>query len=538
MQPQLRRGQSQTSQPETIIAPIKGMDAIVPIARMPETSCIFCRNILPEDAGMEVRDGYVEWANGWTGDPARTVITFEGNLDSEDQLWVANAEGIWNVTTEGTTAPVQELVWPSSVGNAGICSYVNFTNDGNERFILLCDGENGYYVWTQTTGLWTVGSFSGGSIDVGLLNFVMIWKKRVWFVERDSANAWYLPVASFSGVATPFNFGDQFRFGGSLVSLHNWTLDGGAGIDDHLVAISGAGDVIIYQGTDPAATNPPDFGLIGSWYVGELPAGNRVASEFSGELYVLSVQGLLPMSKVLNGAFNEGKEGSYITAKISPLVRSVMDEAVRDFGWHVHIHPKQSLLYINTPPRTSKPQIAFTLYFGTDAWGTIADLNKSHTANWQGEVYWTDINLNKIYVQKGNVDAVYLDQEADGLPQAIDWQLLTSYQSYGHPAVYKRCQYIRPMFIGGGTPAYNVVAFYDFDIKELTSPPSLIGTKDGIWEDGVWDIALWGGNLEVTDNPRGANGMGRHIAINIRGRTSESSVLVGFDVITDSGGMM
>ena len=297
--PALRRGGQQRTQGMQIPAAIKGINAVTSVAQMDPQECLYAYNILAEDLGMEVRDGYVEWANGWTGGPARTVITFEGNVDSEDKLWVANDVGIWDCTIDGETAPTLDHTWLSGAGNAGICSYVNFTNDGNDRFVLLCDGENGYFVWTQTTGLWTVGSFSGGSIDVGLLNYVMIWKQRVWFVERESANAWYLPVNSFSGVATDFNFGGQFRFGGALVSLHNWTLDGGVCIDDYLVAISSAGDVAIFQGTDPADAG---FGVVGSWYVGQLPVGNRVGTEFAGEMYILSVQGLLPLSGLLNGS--------------------------------------------------------------------------------------------------------------------------------------------------------------------------------------------------------------------------------------------
>ena len=397
MIPNLRRGQKQNAVSATLEAPTGGLNATSNIAKMPTDECLLSFNILPEDGGMEVRDGYVEHANGWTGDPARTVITFQGNVAADDKLWVANAEGIWDVTVAGTTAPVQSFAWPSSVGEAGICSYVNFTNDGNERFVLLCDGENGYHVWTQTTDTWVVGSFTGGDVPPEDLNFVMVWKQRVWFVEKESANAWYLPPTNIAGNLEAFNFGDQFRFGGALRSIHNWTLDGGNGLDDYLVAISGAGDVVIYQGTDPAAAET--FGLVGSWYVGEVPKGNRLASEFSGELYVLSVQGLLPLSMVLNGA-QDSNPVDFVTAKISPLIRRVMDARLNDFGWQVHIHPKQSLLYINTPhPPAGQLQPAFTYYFGTGAWGIIRGLNKSHTANWQGDVYWTDITKNKIYAR-------------------------------------------------------------------------------------------------------------------------------------------
>ncbi len=543
MRPKVHIGQQQNSVAGQIPASIKGINAIVSLARMDDEECVYCFNILPEDFGMEVRDGYVEWANGWTGDFARTVIAFEGNIDADDKLWVANSEGIFDVTIEGETSPAQVVTWPSSANNAGICSYVNYSNDGDARFLLLCDGQNGYYTWEQETDTWTKieegvdpGEING--TDPNNFNFITIWKQKIWFVQRESGNAWHMDEAAvFTGDVSQFNFSDQFRFGGPLVSLHNWTLDGGNGIDDHLVAISGSGDVVVYAGTDPGSEGT--FGLVGSWYVGELPAGNRVATEFSGELYVLSVQGLLPLSNLLNGAGIETPD-TYISAKISPYIRAVMDRVRKQFGWHIHIHPKQSLLYINSPKLIDRSQVAFTMYFGTRAWGTIRDLTKSHTANWQGEVYWTDNVRNKIFIQRGNVDGVYLDQEIDGLPEAIDWSVLTAYSTMGAPAQYKRVQYIRPMFVANADPSFNVNARFDFDITETDSPPSFTGGSSALWDSltALWDTSTWGGSIKASDNPRGATGIGRNVAISLRGRTGEATVLVAFDVTYDLGGYM
>ena len=675
MIPQLRRGQRQTASAQTIPAPIDGINAVTSMATMSQEEAIYMVNILPEDFGCEVRDGYHEWANGWTGGPAKTVIPFEGNIEADDRLFVASVEGIFDVTAEGTTAPVQVVTFPSSAGNAGICHSVNYGSDAGERFLLVTDGENGYYIWEQLTDTWTKVVEGGGGIqnvDPALFDFVTIWKARIWFIQRDSGIAWFLSQAdSILGPANEFNFGDQFRSGGTLRSIHNWTLDGGAGIDDYLVGISGAGDVIVYQGTDP--TSKADFGLVGSWFVGSVPAGNRFASEYAGELYILSVQGLLALSNILNGA-NKAQKTTYLTNKISPYIRVVMDTTKEQFGWHVHIHPKQSLLYINSPPRPGAPQTAFTLYFGHLSWGLISGLDRAHTANWRGEVYWSDINLNKLYIQRGHVDKVFLDPIQDGEPEAIDWELLTAYNSLGTPE-YKRVQFIRPMFIGeGGNPAFVVKAYYDYDVTRLNQPPvyafgaqalwgnagrysfalqsegadlMVLSIQDGTiqlsgvttidvtigahplatltWSvpnsryegasvgiqaylvgeigndlatvidpdilasanytlnpaalgldagfnqplfdiendplppptqlgslqpsvifgtgipttgEGTWNGSDWSGGIQTSDNPRGANGMGRHVAINIRGRTSNDTTLISFDVIWDTGGLL
>lgn len=543
MRPSKRLAGQQNAQSVNVVSATKGINAVQSLARMGEEDCVYCFNILPEDYGMEVRDGYVEWANGWTGGIARTVITFEGNVNAEDRLWVANDQGIWEVTAQGTTAPVQVATWPSSTGDAGICSFINFTNDGNARFVLLCDGENGYYTWEQATNTWTKilegngpGNING--TDPNDFNFITVWKERIWFVQKESANAWYM---EFSGTNTgkvfSFNFGAQFRFGGPLRSLHNWTLDGGDGIDDYLVALSGAGDAIVYRGTDPSSSD--SFSLVGSWYLGELPAGNRIATEFSGELYILSVYGLQSMSKILNGS-GIGDPSTYITNRIAPYIRSVLDATINEFGWHVHIHPKQSLLWINSPPNPGLPQRAFTLYTGSESWGLVENLPKSDTANWKGDVFWTDIGKNKIYIQRGGVDAVYLDPDADGPPQAIDWQVLGSYSTLGSPGQFKRVHYIRPMFVGTGTPSFTVKALYDYDVSDISKIPSFVGLTTENWDStaALWGVAQWQGGLEAYEKPRGATGWGRSVAINIRGRSAEPTTLIAYDVVFDNGGIM
>lgn len=538
----IARGQRQASVANTIPAPINGINAASALAAMNPLDSIYAYDMVSEDYGMKVREGSVEWANGWTGGAAKTVIPFEGNVDSEDKLFIANEVGIWDVTTEGETAPTLAIAFPAQTDNAGICSYINFTNDGNARFLLVCDGENGYYTWEQATNTWTkitqgAGATQIDGVDPASFDFVMVWKKRVWFIQRESTNAWYLGVGVFLGTATSFNFGDQFVHGGTLRALDNWTLDGGDGLDDRLVAVSGAGDVAVYQGTDP--TSATTFGLTGTWYIGDIPLGRRVTASYAGELYVLSSQGLMPMSDMTRGNAETVAE-SYLTNRISPYIRSILVQAAEDFGWQVHMHPTKAVLYITSPMRTSQPQITFAYYYGSLSWSMLRNLDKNHSANWQSKVFWVSSIDNRVFKQAGDVDRNYLDKDADGQPEAIEWDLLTAYQLPNQPnsANYKRVQFIRPMFVSGGIPVYDVQARYDFNINQLTGSPTYSGGGVGVWDEGIWGESVWGGGADTVDVPRGASGIGRHIAVNIRGRSAAPTVLAAFDIIADSGGLL
>ena len=75
-------------------------------------------------------------------------------------------------------------------------------------------------------------------------------------------------------------------------------------------------------------------------------------------------------------------------------------------------------------------------------------------------------------------------------------------------------------------------------MSEITGSPAFGGANTALWDAGLWNAAVWSGSLEALDLPRGANGMGRHVAVNIRGVTGEPVILIGFDVVYDIGGMM
>ncbi len=538
--PNLRQGQEQATTGTTVPGSIEGINAVQSLAMMSMGECVYTYNLVSQDLGMVVRKGFEEWAKGWTGGIGKTAIPFEGHTTADDRLFVANNEGIWDCTAAGELAPTQMLTWDDTTGEAGYCSFVLFSNDGNDLFILLCDAVNGYHVFTQSTDTWskvTQGTGAGQieGVDPTGFDFVVIWKNRVWFVENNSANGWYLDVATLFGAATKFNFGSQFRQGGSLRAIYNWSLDGGLGLDDLLVAVSGAGDVIVYQGTDP--DDATKFSLQGSWFVGGVPTGNRFGTEFGGEVYILSVYGLLPISQLLNGS-STNDPNTYLTAKISPFIRRVMAERREELGWQVVVHTEDAQIHIETPQDSKNGNVAFVQYFGNQAWSMIRGLDKYHTVSWRGKTYWTAGDRNSLQIKEGNRDNVWLEPNVDGVAAPVDWSVLTSFQDLGTGPSNKRVQYIRPNFLADAVPAYSVVARYNYDVAELTTAPSGDLNEAGRWDLDNWDDAIWGGSAAVIDAARGSFGMGRHVAVAMRGRSSARTVLVAFDLLVDQGGWM
>jgi hypothetical protein len=215
---------------------------------------------------------------------------------------------------------------------SGYGQWQNFTTIGG-HFILYCDESNGYYTYTESSGAWdriTGAQVTG--VDPNDFVAVCVFKGRPWFVEKDTASAWYLDVGSITGAATQFNFGNKFKKGGTLVNLFTWTVDGGEGVDDYLVAISSAGDVILYRGNNPDTAT--DWFQHGSWFIGSTPAGRRIAGSFGGELYLISNFGVLPLSKLLSGRTIQ-EQDIFLTRRITPLVKQeIRDTRLGNQGHH------------------------------------------------------------------------------------------------------------------------------------------------------------------------------------------------------------
>jgi len=271
-----------------IPAPTGGINTAEPGGAMPATDAILATNVVASELGLRSRLGYMEHVTG-LGSGVRTMIPFAGSSPAQNKLFACTTAGIADVTTS-TASPSSALAFGTTVNDAGWgVSTTMVTSAGH--FGFYADEENGLQRYTESTGTWAAVAYGSGAgeidgVDPANIVFVMVWKNRVWMVERDTATAWYLDTGAIAGTATAFYFGNKFRAGGHLVGIWNWTADGGAGMDDYLVAASAGGDVVVYQGTDPDTAG--QFVMRGDWFVGALPAGRRVATDFGGEMLLLT----------------------------------------------------------------------------------------------------------------------------------------------------------------------------------------------------------------------------------------------------------
>jgi hypothetical protein len=537
---QRHQGQAQSTEGITVPAPLGGINNAVPLALMPVTDTVMTVNMQSSAYGLRVRPGYTQWCEPIPdGDGVKTIIPFNasGRLNVGDKLFAVTNDGIYNISVQGGT-PAKVVDFLDKGVDAGWCSWHNFTNTAGAQFLLVCDLINGYYIYDGAANTWTkiVEGTNPGTIngaDPDSFCFVTVWKNRVWFVERDSTRGYYLETVGIAtGKVVPFDFGSKMRYGGFLKGLYSWTLDAGMGVDDHLVAVSSEGDVLVYTGTDP--TTAGQFGMRGVWFIGETPRGRRGASDFGGDLLVGSQFGLVPLSRLVQGVSDPNQ--LYMTSKIQPLYRNRYELRKDDFGFEIKFIPSEGLVLVVWPEIENQRDIQLAYDATTQSWTVWADIPMLTVEHYRGQTYF-GTRSNDVYFLTRTADGVMLDPEID--PNPISFSMLTAFSDLGMPAKFKRVQFLHPIFIADTVPVYGIEARYDYDVSGEIVVPPLDPSQLSLWDDAFWDDGVWASGYQIDQPVRGAVGMGRTVAIAIGGSSNGGeTTLAAFDMMVDAGGLL
>lgn len=536
----------------------------------------------------------------------RTLLGFTGSRTdgSADRLWAVTADGIYDVTLP-TSTPVKVYAFAFSgvyQEKAGRGVGTAFVNVNGDHYFAYCDGYYGYLLYSERTDTWaavTQGSTPGTQIQasansqaIGLtcnpanFRFVMQWKSRLWFVEEGSTIAWYLDIGAFAGDANHIPFAPRFKSGGELVGLWAWTVDGGTGIDDHLVGISSGGDVVIYAGTDPSL--PGAFLLKGVWWVGRPPPGRNIASTFGGDLFILSVVGCTPLSKLVSGAVL--RDPSIASSlKVANLFNTLMTERNDALNWAVTIHPTDNTMVVNVPPKPGEPGLQMVMSLANQGWAQHVGVPMACMETWRNKLFFGTSD-GRVCVNEGAADNLNLtpvpswapstaysigqlvrnagmtfccykagtsaasggpsgsvETYVDGTaywgyvaPRAvpIEWGLQTAFQNAGTPDK-KRVHMVRPYFVTDGTlPGIRVAARFDFDVSDVSLETLTQRNSTNAWDVALWDQGVWD---DSTDNPNsqyGVTGLGSNVSIVLTGSSATPTTFVGFDVMVEKGGLL
>ena len=495
---------------------------------------------------MGSRRGYREWITGLDGDP-RSELPFTGSTKdgANNRLFVCTVSGIWDCSSQ-TATPTQVVTFPVQGADSGYGQSSAFTDLNGDHWLLYCDETNGYYTYKETGAVWTkvvrndvnpgVGEIGGA--DPSTFVAVLPWKSRLWFVARDTQRAWYTGVNALFGAVTSFNFGSRFKAGGDLRCLSSWTMDGGSGPDDRIVALSGGGDVVIYAGTDPSQATT--FGIVGVWFVGAVPQGRRLTTDIGGDVLIMSTTGLLPLSKLVIGNPMVDRT-QYATYKIQNVFGQYLSETTNQRGWALRVHPLDSVLMVLSPAVSSGAQGMLVMSLTTRAWSQYRGMPIGICGEaWNGSFYFgSGDGSGRVFVNDGDLDGVTIADPNTFSP--IDCSLLTSFQNAGSPALKRIHQITVRTISRTGSIPLNAEARFGFDYSEAAAPIGTGPFTPGTWNNALWGpgagAGTWGGAYAPQRYVFGGAGIGAEAAVAVRFKTTSRTVLVGIDVAYESGGI-
>ncbi|NDK54042.1 hypothetical protein [Rhizobium laguerreae] len=366
-----------------------------------------------------------------------------------------------------------------------------------------------------------------GIPDSSLLIAVTAYRSRLWFIEKNSTNVWYLATDAVSGTATVLPVGGNMKYGGTLVAINVWTIPVSTGLQQCLVLMSSEGEVIVYQGSDPSSAS--NWGLIGTFKLGRPLGTDRCMLSVGADLAIMTTDGIVPITKAVQldrGATSLGA----ITAKIGPTWR----ETVAAIGttseeWQLASFPARQMAIVNLPSSFGPYQ--YVMNTETGAWCRFVGISASCWATWQDRLFF------------GSSDGTVYEAEAGASDNgtAIDALMVGAWNRFGDGLSTKFSKLIGVTAqIGVSTLMYAGIST-DYQTKIPTALLSSVENSAAAkWGTAIWGVSKFPGNI-LARKFASAGAAGAALAPTVRALISGSSAsvseaaVVGGEVLYEKG---
>lgn len=310
---------------------------------------------------------------------------------------------------------------------------------------------------------------------VATTSLSQVWshKGRLFFIEKDTMSAWYLPVSSFGGAASELDLGPIFRKGGKLLFGATWSLDSGSGLDDVCIFVTTNGEIAVYEGSDPS--DVATWQLTGVYEVSR-PLNKHSWFKAGGDLAILTEDGIIPVSEALRKD-RAALQAVAITYPIEDAWKSAVANRAASFPVTPTLWQSRALLMIGIPG-----SIAYVANARTGAWCRYTgwDVRCGGVAN---DRLYFGTNAGKVMRgQNGGAD--------DGVAYTGFYvPKFTTANVSGRKIVNHAGITVK----AGLNPNFQMAAFADYAIGTYPTPTPLNSESGSTWGSGVWGTFIWGG---------------------------------------------
>lgn len=505
-----QRVSSQTS----IEAPTGGLNARDPLADMPETDAVQMDNYFPTQSSVNARNGSLTHATGMTGN-VETVMVY--NSGASQFMFGVSSGSIYDATSPGAVGAAEV----TGLSNSRL-QYINFGTAGG-HFLLAVNGQNKMQVFDGTNWYVDGTTTSVTGFDTALAATVTNFKNRVWFIQRETMLAWYLPTSSIGGAAQPIDLSGLFKLGGFLMAMANWTIDNASGIDDYAAFITSEGEVALYKGTDP--TSASTWALVGTFRMGK-PIGRRCFCKAGADVLVLTTDGAFPLSKAL--LTDRTQNNLAATDKIVNLINTDTNLYFNNFGWQPIIYPNGTKLIVNVPEVEGVQSKQYVMNTQTGSWCRFLGWNAFS---------WEVFGQNIFYGASGSI--IQADTGASDDGNSIDGVVQQAFSYFGKKGIQKLFKMARPIFISEGSVVPSIAINVDFNLNDIQLGSTTQTLSGASWDTASWDTSDWAFGDVVSKDWQSLTGVG--IAGGLRIETSLNNIgtrWASTDVVYEAGGSL
>jgi hypothetical protein len=497
-------------------APTGGWNARDNIADMDERDAVQMENWFPGTTSVSMRFGNAQHVTGVMGQVESLMVW---NGPSSSKMFGAATDSIYDFSIAGAvgTAEVTGL-------SGARLQYINVsTTAGN--YLMAVNGMDKSAIYN---GSWhrdgDGAPYDISGVDSATCIALNLHKNRVWLIQERSLDAWYLPTSAIGGTATKFSLNGVAMLGGSLVAMATWTMDAGYGMDDMAVFITSEGEVIVYSGTDPASA--ATWQLIGVYRIGPPVGGPRCWIKFSGDLLIITRDGVQPMSGALQSSRVNPRVS--LTDKIQSAVSNAVSIYGSNFGWELTHFEEQNQLYLNVPVSPGNQQ-QYVMNTITKAWCNFTGWDANCFAIFEDELYFGG---------NGVVYQAWETQQDSGVD--ITGTTLQAFNYFRNRSQQKQFTMIRPVFQTNGSPDVFGGMNVDYDTSDTSATLTAIMPGGAIWDTAVWDAAAWAPDTSPVLTWQGAQGVGYCGAPRIKATVGEGVRLqwAASDVVFRKGGIL
>lgn len=469
----------QAAQVDSLPAPTGGLvsNRNLAMSRAPDLppGAAVLENVFPTATGVGIRRGSIRKASVVSGAPIKSMFSYVSG--TAQKLFAGTTTGIRDITTV-----VSPSTWAGPdvlTGKAnGDWHVVQFSTAGG-NFLVGVNGIDTAFLYNGTTFSATTITFpSGTTLTTADLAYVWVYKQRIWFIQKNSLNAWYLPVDQIGGQLTLWPMGGIFVRGGTLLWGQAWSLDGGAsgGLSEQCVFCSTEGEVAAYQGLSPDVDQ--GWSKVGAYRIGK-PMGRKGFIRAGGDIVIATTVGFISLAAASGQDYAALGQNAISYPIEDDWSRAVQERG--DVDWRCQIWANGQMLLVAPPTPLGGTPIVFVANSNTGKWCKFIGWNVTAMTDFQGNLFFGSPD--------GAVRQGWIGGSDEGMPYV--GKILPLFSSMNAPASLKVLKMARAVWRASYRGKAKVHGAADF-VTSFPPPPNVNATSGGNeWEVGTWGNAQW-----------------------------------------------